>query len=92
MSQLQSVDTGLFETMVAAAIEAGSVTHGIIYRGDCDVQRKADESPVTGADHAAEAIILERLVEAAPRIPFIAAQELAAGGAGGTLLPPTLAA
>jgi 3'(2'), 5'-bisphosphate nucleotidase len=78
MSERQSADTGLFEAMIAAAIEAGRVVHDI-YRGDFDVQRKADESPVTSADHAAEAIILERLSEAAPNVPIIAEEEVAAG-------------
>jgi 3'(2'), 5'-bisphosphate nucleotidase len=77
MSQRQS-DTSLFETMVSAAIEAGRVAHDI-YRGDFDVQHKADESPVTSADSAAEAIILERLAAAAPQIPIIAEEEVAAG-------------
>jgi len=45
---------------VAAAIEAGKVVHDI-YRGGFDVQHKADASPVTDADNAAEAIILKRL-------------------------------
>jgi 3'(2'), 5'-bisphosphate nucleotidase len=77
MSQRQS-DISLFETMVTAAIEAGRVAHDI-YRGDFDVERKTDESPVTSADRAAEAIILERLAAAAPQIPIIAEEEVAAG-------------
>jgi 3'(2'),5'-bisphosphate nucleotidase len=71
-------DANLFESMVTAAIDAGRLAHDI-YRGDVRVQHKADESPVTNADHAAEAIILERLAKAAPHIPIIAEEEVAAG-------------
>lgn len=43
------------------------------------VERKSDESPVTEADRAAEAIIVEGLREAAPAIPVVAEEEVAAG-------------
>lgn len=78
MSQRQAADVGLFETMIAAAVEAGRVVYGI-YRDGFEVHRKADQSPVTIADHAAEALILERLAKAAPGIPVIAEEEVAAG-------------
>jgi 3'(2'), 5'-bisphosphate nucleotidase len=78
MSERKNADFELFEAIIAASIEAGKVAHDI-YRGDFDIQRKADESPVTSADHAAEAIILERLAKAAPHIPVIAEEEAAAG-------------
>ena len=71
-------DTEIFEAVVAAAIEAGKVVHDI-YRGGFDVQRKADASPVTDADNAAEAVILKRLREVASHIPIIAEEEVAAG-------------
>jgi 3'(2'),5'-bisphosphate nucleotidase len=63
---------------VAAAIDAGKVVHDI-YRGGFDVTHKADESPVTDADQAAEALILERLRKIAPEIPVVAEEEVAAG-------------
>jgi 3'(2'), 5'-bisphosphate nucleotidase len=68
----------LLEAMVAAAVEAGRVAHEI-YSAGFEVQRKADHSPVTQADHAAEAIILERLRQAAPEVPIVAEEEVAAG-------------
>jgi 3'(2'), 5'-bisphosphate nucleotidase len=68
----------LLEAMVAAAVEAGRVAHEI-YRAGFEVQHKADHSPVTQADHAAEAIILERLRLAAPEVPIVAEEEVAAG-------------
>ena len=40
---------------------------------------KADESPVTAADHAAEALIVAALRRATPAIPVIAEEEMAAG-------------
>jgi 3'(2'), 5'-bisphosphate nucleotidase len=78
MSQRQPSDGELFEAMIEAAVAAGRIVH-TIYRGDFTVQRKADESPVTAADHAAEALILERLAKAAAHIPVVAEEEVAAG-------------
>ena len=68
----------ILEPMIAAAIEAGKAAHDI-YRGEFQVLRKADQTPVTAADHAAEAIILRRLAAAAPGIPVVAEEEVAAG-------------
>lgn len=78
MSDILAHDNQLFEAMIAAAIEAGRVAHDI-YRGGFNVSHKADRSPVTEADHAAEAVILGRLKQAAPEIPIIAEEEVAAG-------------
>jgi 3'(2'), 5'-bisphosphate nucleotidase len=64
--------------MVAAAVEAGRAAYAI-YRGDFEVQTKRDESPVTAADHAAEAVILARLAQGAAGIPVIAEEQVAAG-------------
>ena len=64
--------------MIAAAIEAGRAAFAI-YRGDFAVQTKEDNSPVTAADHAAEAIILARLAQAAAGIPVVAEEQMAAG-------------
>ena len=43
------------------------------------VSRKHDRTPVTEADHAAEALIVAGLREATPGIPVIAEEEIAAG-------------
>jgi 3'(2'), 5'-bisphosphate nucleotidase len=43
------------------------------------VQSKSDRSPVTAADHAAEAVILAGLRAASPEIPVIAEEEMSAG-------------
>jgi 3'(2'), 5'-bisphosphate nucleotidase len=68
----------LLEIMVAAAIEAGRAAFAV-YRSDFEVQTKQDESPVTAADHAAEAIILAHLARDATGIPVVAEEEVAAG-------------
>jgi len=78
MPPSQPTDNDIFEAIIAAAVEAGKVVHDI-YRGQIDVSHKGDASPVTNADHAAEAIILKRLGEVAPHIPIIAEEEAAAG-------------
>src|SRR5262245_1089137 len=71
-------DHQLLERMIDAAIEAGRAVCDI-YHGDLEVQFKQDASPVTAADQAAEAIILQCLAHAAPTIPVVAEEEVAAG-------------
>ncbi|HEY6483571.1 MAG TPA: 3'(2'),5'-bisphosphate nucleotidase CysQ [Steroidobacteraceae bacterium] len=78
MSDRQAADAELLATMTATAVEAGRVVFGI-YRGEFDVALKTDDSPVTIADHAAEAVILKRLRAVAPGVPIIAEEECAAG-------------
>lgn len=68
----------LLERMIAAAIEAGAAILAY-YASDFEIRSKADESPVTAADHASEAVILARLRQAAPGIPIVAEEEVAAG-------------
>lgn len=64
--------------MIAAALEAGRAAFAI-YRSDFEVHTKEDESPVTAADHAAEAVILARLAQGAAGIPVVAEEQVAAG-------------
>lgn len=68
----------LIEALVGAALAAGRAILDIYHSG-FDVRLKADQSPVTSADHAAEAIILEGLARAAPSIPVVAEEQAAAG-------------
>ena len=68
----------LLHAMTVAAVAAGRAAHAI-YESGFEVQHKADSSPVTAADHASEAIILEHLARAAPGIPVVAEEEVAAG-------------
>ena len=68
----------LLPEIVALADRAGAVIleH---YQGDVAVRAKADASPVTAADEAAEAMILARLAELTPEIPVVAEETVAAG-------------
>src|ERR1700716_895763 len=50
-----------------------------IYAGDLGVRAKADKSPVTDADHAAELIIVAGLRVLTPDTPVVAEEEMAAG-------------
>ena len=68
----------LLEEMAEAAREAGAAILDIVARG-FDVEQKGDLSPVTEADRAAELIILAALATAAPGVPVIAEEEVAAG-------------
>lgn len=60
------------------ALDAGRVIMDIFRRG-CAVEHKDDQSPVTEADRAAEALILEGLRDTFPAIPCVAEEESAAG-------------
>ena len=71
-------DEQLLDAMADAARDAGSAILDIVARG-FDVSQKGDSSPVTEADHAAELIILAALAKAAPGVPVIAEEEVAAG-------------
>jgi 3'(2'), 5'-bisphosphate nucleotidase len=71
-------DNRLLEAMVAAALEAGRAANRI-YQGAYAVHTKADDSPVTTADHVAEEIILRHLALHAPQIHVIAEEQVAAG-------------
>ena len=68
----------LLEEIASATREAGEAILAIVRRG-FDVQTKRDSSPVTDADRAAELIVLARLAVAAPGVPVIAEEEVAAG-------------
>jgi 3'(2'), 5'-bisphosphate nucleotidase len=68
----------LLEDISVAAREAGHAILDIVRRG-FDVEHKQDSSPVTEADRAAELIILAALAKAAPGVPVIAEEEVAAG-------------
>jgi 3'(2'), 5'-bisphosphate nucleotidase len=68
----------LLDDVAEAAREAGAAILEVVRRG-FDVQAKHDASPVTEADRAAELIILGALARAAPGVPVIAEEEVAAG-------------
>ncbi len=68
----------LLDDIAVAAREAGEAIVDIVRRG-FEVEAKRDKSPVTEADRAAELIILAALARAAPGVPVIAEEEVAAG-------------
>jgi 3'(2'), 5'-bisphosphate nucleotidase len=71
-------DDELISLAASLALDAGAVILDVRRRG-FDVGRKEDRSPVTEADHVAEAVIVAGLRAAAPEIPVIAEEEMAAG-------------
>lgn len=71
-------DDELIEALLATAVVAGRAALDI-YRGSFTVTQKADDSPVTAADHASEKIILEHLARLAPDVPVVAEEAVAAG-------------
>jgi 3'(2'), 5'-bisphosphate nucleotidase len=68
----------LLEDIAIAAAEAGEAILKIV-EGGFEVESKGDLSPVTIADRAAELIILAALAKAAPGVPVVAEEEVAAG-------------
>jgi len=68
----------LLEDLAESAREAGGAILEVVRRG-FEVESKHDSSPVTEADRAAELIILAALARAAPGVPVIAEEEVAAG-------------
>jgi 3'(2'),5'-bisphosphate nucleotidase len=68
----------LLPVLIEAALAAGAEIERIYGEG-CAAEEKQDGSPVTIADRNAEAIILERLAAAFPRVPVLAEEEAAAG-------------
>ncbi len=68
----------LIDELAEAAREAGEAILTIVRRG-FEVESKHDMSPVTEADRAAELIILGALARAAPGVPVVAEEEVAAG-------------
>src|SRR5262245_8282373 len=71
-------DAALVDALIAASIEAGEEILAVRRRG-LNVEKKADHSPVTEADRAAEAIIMAHLAKAAPGVPVVAEEAVYEG-------------
>jgi 3'(2'),5'-bisphosphate nucleotidase len=71
-------DTDLIDALVAASIAAGDIIIAVRNAG-LSVDRKADRSPVTEADRAAEREIAARLAKAAPGIPVVGEEAVSEG-------------
>jgi 3'(2'), 5'-bisphosphate nucleotidase len=68
----------MLQSLIYTAQRAGGAIMAV-YATDFAVRDKADSSPVTVADEAAEKIILEDLAALAPDVPVVAEESVAAG-------------
>jgi len=73
-SEIRRLAEGLLSVALAAA--RAQMAH---FGTGMEVERKADQSPVTVADRQSEEIILAGLARVAPGVPVIAEEEVAAG-------------
>ncbi len=71
-------DIALLDLAFSLAHQAGALILAVRARG-FETVSKQDLSPVTEADHAAEALIVAALRTATPDIPVVAEEEMAAG-------------
>lgn len=65
----------LVSTMRTLALRAGVRIMEIYERGEIEVDAKADDSPVTAADRAADALIAEGLRDAFPDLPLVTEEQ-----------------
>jgi 3'(2'), 5'-bisphosphate nucleotidase len=70
----------LTEVMRRLALEAGAVIMQIYESPDFDVRAKSDDSPVTAADEAADALISAGLRAAFPGVPLVTEEQAASHG------------
>lgn len=73
----------LTEVMRSLALEAGDAIMEIYQRDDLGVEAKADESPVTAADKAADKIIADGLRAAFPDMMLVTEEQAASHGLTG---------
>jgi 3'(2'), 5'-bisphosphate nucleotidase len=76
-------DAALDAMLRRLAIEAGAAIMDIYGRSEISVAAKADDSPVTEADLAADRIIVAGLEAAYPDIPVVTEERAASHGVGG---------
>ncbi|MBX3674705.1 MAG: 3'(2'),5'-bisphosphate nucleotidase CysQ [Burkholderiales bacterium] len=70
----------LLERLIPVARQAGQAILAV-YAGAFAARRKADDSPVTDADLAAEAIIVDALARLAPGVPVVSEESASEGEA-----------
>ncbi len=70
----------LARTMRGLALEAGDAIMAIYDGPDFEVMQKADQSPVTAADEAADALISAGLRAAFPEVPLVTEEQAATHG------------
>lgn len=69
----------LLGVLIDLATRAGDIVWDFHVESSGQVEFKVDDSPVTQADRAAEALILEGLARIRPEIPVVAEEQAAAG-------------
>jgi len=69
---------GLVEALLPAVLAAGRIEMAH-FNSDVAVETKADTTPVTAADHEAEAVLTQALHSVVPGVPVIAEEAVAAG-------------
>lgn len=69
----------LAKALLPAVLEAGRVEMAY-FHGGAEIKTKSDDSPVTAADHEAEAILVAALNRIAPAIAVVAEETVAAHG------------
>jgi len=75
-----AINEALLSEVIALSLRAGAVILGY-YAKDTAARAKADRSPVTDADEAAEAVIVPVLRTLLPGIPVVAEEAMAQGAA-----------
>jgi len=76
---MQDIDQlALANGLLPAVLEAGRIEMRY-YDSEIEVERKADKTPVTEADRAAEVVLLKALSELMPDVPVVAEEQVAAG-------------
>lgn len=70
----------LMQVLRRLALEAGARIMEVYAAADVEVRAKADASPVTEADEAADQLIAEGLAEAFPRLPIVTEEQAATHG------------
>lgn len=76
-------DAAMAEVFRRLAVEAGAAIMQVRATGDQGVRTKADDSPVTRADLAADAIICDGLHAAFPGVPIVTEERAEPAGADG---------
>ncbi|MFM8821539.1 MAG: 3'(2'),5'-bisphosphate nucleotidase CysQ [Phenylobacterium sp.] len=86
---MQNLDARIGTALADICEAAGDLVRPL-WNSSVAVHRKADDSPVTEADHRAEAMILERLARLLPDLPVVSEEHASVFGAperiGGTFL------
>jgi 3'(2'), 5'-bisphosphate nucleotidase len=76
-------DTALIDGLTTIVSQAAAAILSIRAQA-LNTRTKADQSPVTAADEASEAIIMEGVARLMPGVPIISEEAVAGGAAGAT--------